>query len=77
MRAWIVEDDYISEFRYEGRPLEAFQSLDRDGRVIYVGTFSKTLFPALRLVYLVLPRSLVRPFAAVKWVTDRFSATLA
>jgi GntR family transcriptional regulator / MocR family aminotransferase len=75
--AWIVEDDYVSEFRYEGRPLEALQSLDRDGRVIYVGTFSKTLFPALRLAYLVLPRPLVRPFAAVKWVTDRFSATLA
>ncbi len=75
--AWIVEDDYISEFRYEGRPLEALQSLDRHGRVIYVGTFSKTLFPALRLAYLVLPRSLVSPFAAVKWVTDRFSATLA
>jgi GntR family transcriptional regulator/MocR family aminotransferase len=75
--AWVVEDDYISEFRYEGRPLEALQSLDRDGRVIYVGTFSKTLFPALRLAYLVLPRPLVRPFVAVKWVTDRFSATLA
>ena len=75
--AWIVEDDYVSEFRYEGRPLEALQSLDRDGRVIYVGTFSKTLFPALRLAYLVLPRPLVRPFTAVKWVTDRFSATLA
>ena len=75
--AWVVEDDYISEFRYEGRPLEALQSLDRGGRVIYVGTFSKTLFPALRLAYLVLPRPLVRPFTAAKWVTDRFSATLA
>lgn len=75
--AWIVEDDYISEFRYEGRPIEALQSLDRDGRVVYVGTFSKTLFPALRLAYLVLPRPLVPPFTAVKWVTDRFSATLA
>jgi GntR family transcriptional regulator/MocR family aminotransferase len=74
--AWVVEDDYISEFRYEGRPLEALQSLDRDGRVIYVGTFSKTLFPALRLAYLVLPRPLVGPFEATKWVTDRFSATL-
>jgi GntR family transcriptional regulator/MocR family aminotransferase len=75
--AWIVEDDYVSEFRYEGRPLEVLQSLDRDGRVIYVGTFSKTLFPALRLAYAVVPRPLVRPFAAAKWVTDRFSATLA
>jgi GntR family transcriptional regulator/MocR family aminotransferase len=74
--AWIVEDDYISEFRYEGRPLEALQGLDRAGRVIYVGTFSKTLFPALRLGYAVLPRSLVRPFLAAKWVADRFSAML-
>jgi len=74
--AWIIEDDYISEFRYEGRPLEALQGLDRDGRVIYVGTFSKTLFPALRLGYAVLPRALVRPFLAAKWVADRFSAML-
>ena len=74
---WVIEDDYVSEFRYEGHPLEALQSLDRDGRVIYVGTFSKTLFPALRIAYLVLPRSLVPSFVAAKWATDRFSATLA
>jgi GntR family transcriptional regulator / MocR family aminotransferase len=52
---WIVEDDYDSEFRYVGRPLPALKSLDRAGRVLYVGTFSKTLFPALRLGYLVAP----------------------
>jgi GntR family transcriptional regulator/MocR family aminotransferase len=75
--SWVIEDDYVSEFRYEGHPLEALQSLDRDGRVIYVGTFSKTLFPALRVGYLVLPRSLVPSFVAAKWATDRFSATLA
>ena len=75
--SWVIEDDYVSEFRYEGHPLEALQSLDRDGRVIYVGTFSKTLFPALRIAYLVLPPSLVHPFVAAKWATDRFSATLA
>ena len=75
--AWVVEDDYISEFRYEGRPLEALQALDKNGRVIYVGTFSKTLFPALRLAYLVLPRPLVTPFLAAKWVADRFSPMLA
>jgi len=75
--AWIIEDDYISEFRYEGNPLEALQALDRHGRVIYAGTFSKTLFPALRVAYLVLPRPLVRPFMAAKWIGDRFSATLA
>ena len=74
--AWIVEDDYISEFRYEGSPLEALQALDRGSRVIYIGTFSKTLFPALRIAYLVLPRSLVRPFLAAKWVADRFSTML-
>src|SRR5262249_21969696 len=74
--SWVIEDDYVSEFRYEGHPLEALQSLDRDGRVVYVGTFSKTLFPALRVAYLVLPRSLVPAFVAAKWATDRFSATL-
>jgi len=74
--AWIVEDDYVSEFRYEGSPIEALQALDRHGRVIYIGTFAKTLFPALRLAYLVLPRSLVRPFTAAKWVADRFSTPL-
>lgn len=75
--AWIIEDDYVSEFRYEGSPLEALQALDRNGRVLYIGTFSKTLFPALRLAYLVLPRALVRPFLAAKWAADRFSPTLA
>jgi len=73
--SWIIEDDYVSEFRYEGHPLEALQALDRDGRVIYVGTFSKTLFPALRVGYLVLPSDLVPPFTAAKWAADRFSAT--
>jgi GntR family transcriptional regulator/MocR family aminotransferase len=74
--AWIVEDDYVSEFRYEGRPLEALQALDHSGRVIYVGTFSKILFPALRLAYLVLPRPLVRSFVAAKWMADRYTAML-
>ncbi|MEO0559123.1 MAG: PLP-dependent aminotransferase family protein [Bacteroidota bacterium] len=57
--AWIVEDDYDSEFRHVGRPLPPLQSFDRDGRVIYVGTFNKALFPGLRLAYVVLPESLV------------------
>jgi GntR family transcriptional regulator / MocR family aminotransferase len=74
--AWVVEDDYVSEFRYEGHPLEALQSLDHDARAIYLGSFSKTLFPALRVGYLVLPRALVSPFLAAKWVADRFSAPL-
>jgi GntR family transcriptional regulator/MocR family aminotransferase len=74
--AWIIEDDYVSEFRYEGHPLEALQSLDRDERAIYLGSFSKTLFPALRVGYMVLPRALVRPVLAAKWAADRFSAPL-
>nr|WP_240756349.1 MULTISPECIES: PLP-dependent aminotransferase family protein [Pandoraea] len=60
--AWIIEDDYDSEFRYHGRPLPALKSLDRDGRVIYTGTFSKVLFPGLRLGYLVVPASQVGRF---------------
>jgi GntR family transcriptional regulator/MocR family aminotransferase len=74
--AWVVEDDYVSELRYDGRPLEALQALDRAGRVIYVGTFSKTLFPALRLAYAVLPRELVKTFVAAKWMNDRYTAML-
>jgi GntR family transcriptional regulator/MocR family aminotransferase len=60
--AWIVEDDYDGEFRYEGKPLMALQGLDKDNRVIYVGTFSKVLFPSLRLGYLVVPPDLVEGF---------------
>lgn len=60
--AWILEDDYDSEFRYADRPLPALQGLDPSGRVIYVGTFNKTLFPALRLAYLILPDSLIDGF---------------
>lgn len=56
-RAWIIEDDYDSEFRYHGRPLPALKSLDRNERVLYTGTFSKVLFPGLRLAYLVVPAS--------------------
>ena len=62
-RVWIIEDDYDSEFRYDARPLPALQGLDEHNRVIYLGTFSKTLFPALRLSYLVLPSDLVDSFA--------------
>jgi GntR family transcriptional regulator/MocR family aminotransferase len=60
--AWIVEDDYDGEYRYVGRPLPALQSLDRRGRVLYAGTFSKVLFPALRLAYLVVPEAQVARF---------------
>ena len=61
-RAWIIEDDYDSEFRYLGRPLPALKSLDRGGRVLYTGTFSKVLFPGLRLAYLVVPEAQVSTF---------------
>jgi GntR family transcriptional regulator/MocR family aminotransferase len=74
--AWIVEDDYDSEFRYAGRPLAALQGLDREGRVLYLGTFSKVLFPSLRLGYLVVPPDLVDPFIAARAVVDRQSPTL-
>lgn len=64
--SWIIEDDYDSEFRYEGRPLASLQGLDRDGRVFYVGTFSKTIFSALRLGCLVVPPDLIEVFTAVR-----------
>lgn len=62
-KAWIVEDDYDGEYRYVGKPLAALQQLDRAGRVLYAGTFSKVLFPAIRLAYLVVPEALVDLFA--------------
>jgi GntR family transcriptional regulator/MocR family aminotransferase len=67
---WIIEDDYDSEFRYIAHPLPSMQSLDSGNRVIYVGTFSKLLFPSLRLGYAVLPRSLVQPFHELKSTAD-------
>ncbi|TQC38353.1 PLP-dependent aminotransferase family protein, partial [Rhodococcus sp. WS4] len=68
--AWIVEDDYDSEFRYRGRPLVALQAIDKHRRVIYVGTFSKIMFPGLRLGYLIAPTELVDGFAAAHLSTD-------
>jgi GntR family transcriptional regulator/MocR family aminotransferase len=68
---WIAEDDYDSEFRYAGRPLAALQGLDTAGRVIYIGTFSKVLFPALRLGYMVVPDGTVDAFAAARALSDR------
>jgi GntR family transcriptional regulator/MocR family aminotransferase len=68
--AWILEDDYDSEYRSSGRPLEALQGLDRAGRVLYIGTFSKVLFPALRLGYLVAPTELVKPLLTMRRFLD-------
>ena len=70
-RAWIVEDDYSSEYRYAGRPLAALQGLDRDRRVIYLGTFSKVMFPSLRLAYLIVPRDLIHAFLVTRFFASR------
>ena len=70
---WIVEDDYDGEYRYSGAPLAPLAALDRSGRVLYVGTFGKVAFPALRLGYLVLPQDLVKPFSQRRAVDMRHS----
>jgi GntR family transcriptional regulator/MocR family aminotransferase len=68
--AVIIEDDYDSEFRFADRPLDPLQSLDREGRVVYVGTFSKTMLPTLRLGFLVSPPSLMPALRSAKRLTD-------
>jgi GntR family transcriptional regulator/MocR family aminotransferase len=72
-QGWIVEDDYDGEYRYSGAPLAPLAALDRQGRVLYVGTFGKVAFPALRLGYLVLPPGLVEAFAQRRAVDVRHS----
>lgn len=74
--AAIVEDDYDSEFRFAGRPIEPIQTLDTSGRVIYIGTFSKTLLPALRLGFIVAPPSLCAAVQHAKSLTDWHTSTL-
>lgn len=74
--SWIIEDDYDSEYRFESRPIPSLQGLDAHGRVIYIGTFSKVLFPALRLGYVVVPKDLVSAFSAVRDAADIFASTL-
>jgi GntR family transcriptional regulator/MocR family aminotransferase len=71
--AWIVEDDYDAEFRYTSSPQPSLQSLDEQRKVIYLGSFSKTLFPALRIGYVVLPPALVERFATLKSILDDYS----
>lgn len=75
-QGWIIEDDCDSEFRYQGRPQPALYAMDQGARVIYVGTFSKVLFPSLRLGYVILPEALVEPFCAVRAVMDRSPPSL-
>jgi GntR family transcriptional regulator/MocR family aminotransferase len=68
--AWIVEDDYDSEYRYNSKPIASLQGMDHQDRVIYIGTFSKVMFPALRLGYVVIPPDLVERFAAMRQSMD-------
>jgi GntR family transcriptional regulator/MocR family aminotransferase len=74
--AWIIEDDYDSEYRFGDRPIASLQGADAGARVIYIGTFSKVVFPALRLGYVVIPKDLVPAFSATRAATDDFSSTL-
>jgi GntR family transcriptional regulator/MocR family aminotransferase len=74
--AWIIEDDYDSEYRLGGRPIASLQGMDTDERVIYIGTFSKVMFPALRLGYVVVPRDLLEAFSTARDAADQFSSTL-
>ncbi|WP_298280189.1 PLP-dependent aminotransferase family protein [uncultured Bradyrhizobium sp.] len=74
--SWIIEDDYDSEFRYEGHPIASLQGLDTGGCVIYAGSFSKALLPGFRVGYLVVPDDLVAAFRAVRPIVDRFPAPL-
>ncbi len=70
--SWIIEDDYDSEYRYESMPIASLQGLDRNSRVIYIGTFSKVLFPSLRIGYIVIPPDLVEPFIRMRFAMDIF-----
>jgi GntR family transcriptional regulator / MocR family aminotransferase len=74
--AWIIEDDYDSEYRFASRPIGSLQGMDADARVIYVGTFSKVMFPALRLGYVVVPKDLVAAFSGVLDAAGIFSSPL-
>jgi GntR family transcriptional regulator/MocR family aminotransferase len=74
---WIVEDDYDSEYHYEGQPIASLQGVDGSDRVIYLGTFNKVLFPSLRLAYLVVPKPLVKPVVAARTLLDGQSALMS
>jgi GntR family transcriptional regulator/MocR family aminotransferase len=74
---FVLEDDYDSEYRYAGRPLAALQGLDQGGRVIYVGTMSKVMFPGLRVGYMVVPEQLIDAFLAVRALVDAHPSSIA
>jgi len=74
--SFILEDDYDSEYRYAGRPLAALQGLDQDGRVIYLGTFSKVMFPGIRLGYMVVPDHLLDSFLSIRTLIDAHPSSI-
>lgn len=74
--AYVIEDDYDGDYRYEGRPIASLQGMDDGGRVIYVGSFNKILFPGLRIAYAIAPEPLVAPFVDAKHTADGFTALL-
>lgn len=74
--SWIIEDDYDGEYRFDGRPVPSLQGMDRKGRVIYIGTFAKIMFPALRLGYIVVPPMLVDKIARALSTTGQFAPLL-
>jgi GntR family transcriptional regulator/MocR family aminotransferase len=74
--AWLIEDDYDSEYRFEGRPIAALQGLDVAGRVVFTGSFNKLMFPALRIGFIVLPPSLVDAFRAFRFRTELQGSSL-
>jgi GntR family transcriptional regulator/MocR family aminotransferase len=76
MDTLVVEDDYDGEYRYEDQSLQSLQGLDAEGRVIYIGTFSRTIFSSLRIGYLIVPKPLISVFTSAKWLCDRHTATL-
>ncbi len=75
-QCWLIEDDYDSEFYFDQRPMPALQGLEADARVLYLGTFSKVLFPSLRLAYLVVPDALIEPIRRLRSILDGHSAQL-
>ena len=75
-QAWIIEDDYDSEFHYAGKPTACVQGLDAHERTLYIGTFSKSLFPGLRIGYMVLPSSLVAPMTVARTLLDGHNAPI-
>lgn len=76
-QAWIIEDDYDSEFHYAGKPTACVQGLDPQDRTIYIGTFTKSLFPGLRIGYAVLPPRLVKPMTVARTLLDGYTAPMA